>query len=246
MLERVHQLLSPRRASRLALHWRRRAGWLGSHLNEAVPTAPRKQDIERAARSTNALGPQPLHQAYNEQQGAARLPDAVRSASGLGDLYAWLVEQRRPHIVVEFGSAFGVSGMYFTTGMEAARCGHLYSFEINREWADTAERNIRSISNRVTLTRAAFEDSIDVIPGQIDIAFVDGIHTYQFVKDQYAILEPRLAPGGIVIFDDINFPKPGCGMWHIWEEIASGDSVAAAVEVDGHVGLIEHRDGSNA
>ena len=48
--------------------------------------------------------------------------------------------QRRPEIIVEFGSGFGVSGMYFAAGLEDNQSGHLYSFEINDEWADVAER----------------------------------------------------------------------------------------------------------
>ena len=75
--------------------------------------------------------------------------------------------------------------VYFATGLEAAGSGHLYSFEINREWADIAERNIRSVSNRFTLTRGSFED---VLTAPIDIAFVDAIHQYDFVMRQFEIL----------------------------------------------------------
>ena len=64
------------------------------------------------ARTTNSLGAQKLDDAYGEV-GGVRLPDDVRSSADLGDLYAWLVQERRPTTVVEFGSAFGVSGMYF-------------------------------------------------------------------------------------------------------------------------------------
>nr|WP_318546483.1 hypothetical protein [Mycobacterium lepraemurium] len=44
-----------------------------------------------------------------------RKPKQVRAASWQGDLYAYLVRWRDPGIVVEFGSAFGVSGMYLSS-----------------------------------------------------------------------------------------------------------------------------------
>ena len=60
--------------------------------------------------------------------------------------------------------------MYFTAGLEEAGSGHLYSFEINRAWADIAERNIRSVSNRFTLTHGAFEDYVtEVLTAPIDM-----------------------------------------------------------------------------
>jgi predicted O-methyltransferase YrrM len=224
---------------RLHLRWRKRDGWLGSHLRERVPRAPRKRHIEAVARTTNDLGAQTLDAAYG-QAGAVRLPDEVRSSADLGDLYAWLVQKRRPATVVEFGSAFGVSGMYFAAGLVAAKHGHLYSFEINRDWADVAERNIRTIGDCLTLTRGSFEDHVHtVVPGEIDLAFVDGIHTYEFVRAQFDALRPRMSPGGVIAFDDIDFKRPGARMRDAWEEIAADPRVRAAVEVNARVGLAE-------
>ena len=224
---------------RLHLRWRKRGGWLGSHLRERVPQAPRKREIEAVARTTNSLGVQKLDEAYGEV-GGVRSPDDVRSSADLGDLYAWLVQQRRATTVVEFGSAFGVSGMYFATGLMAARHGHLYSFEINREWANIAERNIRSIGDCVTLTRGTFEDHVGtVVPGPIDLAFVDGIHTYEFVMTQFHTLQPRMSPGGVIAFDDIDFKRPGARMREAWETIAADSHVTSAVEINGRVGLAE-------
>jgi predicted O-methyltransferase YrrM len=225
--------------TKLSLVWLKTGGWLGAHLRDTVPQAPKKEQIEVAAEATNRLGPQRLADEYGES-GGERTPAVVRSSSRSGDLYAWLVEQRRPSTIVEFGAAFGVSGMYFAAGLEAIGSGHLYSFEINREWADIAERNIGSISPRFTLTRGAFEERVsDVIAAPIDIAFVDGIHQYDFVMRQFAVLEPRMSPGALLLFDDIDFKKPGSRMGEAWRELAGRSSVIAALEVDGRLGIIE-------
>jgi predicted O-methyltransferase YrrM len=223
----------------LRLAWLRRDGWLGEHLTELIPGAPRKRKIERTARKMDAVGPQPLAEIYGETDGF-RLPGDVRSSARIGDLYAWLVQRRKPRVVVEFGSAFGVSGMYFMSGLERNGSGHLYTFEVNPIWADIAEASIRSVGDRFTLTRGAFEEHVaTTVTNPIDIAFVDAIHDYTFIHSQFEILRPRMRPGGIVMFDDIDFRKPGCRMMEGWREIAARADVDSAVEINGHLGIIE-------
>jgi predicted O-methyltransferase YrrM len=219
---------------RSSVRWVKRGGTL--EIPNKIPAAPRKQEIEATAKATNQLGAQKLAGEYG-QPGATRTPNKVRSSSAAGDLYAWLVAHRTPKIVVEFGSAFGVSGMYFAAGLE----GWLYSFEINHEWAAVAERNIGTVSDRFTLTRGAFEDNTGVVPGPIDLAFVDGIHSYDFVTHQYAVLKPLMSAGGLILFDDIDFRKPGARMWEAWLEIVADPDVAAAAEYQRRVGVVELR-----
>jgi predicted O-methyltransferase YrrM len=239
MLNTLRRTFGRTTGSQLDLRWKKRGGWLSTSLVDRVPAAPRKQDIEALAAATNRLGPQRLAPQYGEV-GGTRTPGVVRSSSESGDCYAWLVQQRAPDTVVEFGSAFGVSGMYFAAGLEAAGRGHLYSFEINREWAAIAERNIRSISARVTLTNGAFEDHVAaVVQGTIDLALVDGIHTREFVMRQFELLRPRMTSGGLIIFDDINFDRPNARMAEAWDEIAGAADVVAAVELGGRVGIVE-------
>lgn len=221
------------------LKWISRGGWIAD-LPGRFPAAPQKERIEAiAAANHDRLGPQHLAPEY-ELPEVKYTPRDVSSPGFQGDLYAWLVMQRKPQTVVEFGSGFGVSGMYFAAGLEANRSGHLYSFEINDSWADVAERSISELSSRFTLTRGAFEDHVGTVPGPIDLAFVDGIHTYDFALEQWKILQPLMSPGGLVLFDDITY---GQGMHEAWLEIGKSDAVAGAVEFrrNSRLGLVECR-----
>jgi predicted O-methyltransferase YrrM len=150
-----------------------------------------------------------------------------------------LAQKRSPAVIVEFGAAFGVSGMYWLAGLEAARTGHLYSFEINPGWAAIAKENMDSISDRFTLTVGSFEEHIDrVLEGQsIDIAFVDGIHTMDFIVSQFKILLMKASKGAILLFDDIDFSTGR--MDEGWNEIWQSTKVAAACEVNGRTGIVE-------
>ena len=203
----------------------------------SVPKARKKLLIEDLAWRTEQQGEKPLAPEY-AQPGASRRPFQVRSSPVMGDVFAWLAERRRPQVIVEFGSAFGFSGMYWLTGLEAAGVGHLYSFEINPIWAEIARFNLSAISTRFTLTEGAFEEHVDkVVPRPIDIAFVDGIHTYEWVMQQYAILKKRMAPKALLLFDDIDFATGR--MRECWEDLASDKDVVAACELNHHVGVIE-------
>lgn len=77
------------------------------------------------------------------------------------------------------------------------------------------------------------------MPGTIELAFVDGIHTYEFVKAQFDTLRPRMSTGGVIAFDDIDFRRAGSRMRDAWDEISADPRVASAVEVNGRVGLVE-------
>jgi predicted O-methyltransferase YrrM len=223
----------------LKVVWKRQTpGWLMNHLNRAtVPKARRKMLIEDLAWRTDQQGEKPLAKEYS-QPGATRRPNQVRSSPVMGDVFAWLAETRRPRAIVEFGAAFGFSGMYWLSGLQSAGSGHLYSFEINPIWAEIAKSNLSAIGPRFTLTVGSFEDNVDrVLPQPIDIAFVDGIHTYEWVTEQYSILKRKVAPGAILLFDDIDFATGR--MRECWEDIAADKDVIAACELNDHVGVIE-------
>ena len=223
--------------ARLELEWKRRGGWLGAHLPEAMPAFPKMRNIERRAMSTSRLGDFPLHESYGEV-GAMRNPDAVRSSSHIGRLYRWLVIARQPEVVVEFGSAFGISGMYWLEGLETNRRGELLTFEVNENWRQIAIRNLSTVGTRFRSVAGAFEDRVDevLIGRKIDLAFVDAIHTSTWVLPQFELVIRRLKSGGVVALDDIDFSED---MRDAWNTVASDPRVVAAVAIRRHLGLVE-------
>jgi predicted O-methyltransferase YrrM len=130
--------------------------------------------------------------------------------------------------------------MYWLSGLEMNAAGRLLTFEPNKVWAPIARGNLDAIGTRFELTVGTFEENIDRMlrsGEQIDIAFIDAIHTSEFVVPQFQIVAARLAPGGLVLLDDIDFSDDMRSCW----ELLRGDSrVAASVEVD-RVGVLEFR-----
>ncbi|HEY2616211.1 MAG TPA: class I SAM-dependent methyltransferase [Acetobacteraceae bacterium] len=156
----------------------------------------------------------------------------------MGRVFAWLAAARQPQAVVEIGTAFGISGMYWLAGLEIAGSGMLYTFEPNVDWASFAEANLKSISTRFLLIRGTFEEkALDVLADvRPEIAFVDAIHTAAFVGAQYELLKKLMAPGGLILFDDINFSED---MRQCWSALAHAPEAAASAQLGSRVGILE-------
>ena len=235
-----------RRPRRLALRWEKTApdSWLAAQFPGAAcepEPGSLAARIETLAARTQARGTMPVWDAYPDAFPKTRAPDDMRTNPLTGRFYSQLVRLRRPQVVVEFGAAFGVSGMYWLAGLEAAGGGELLSFEPNRAWAEIASENLRAVSPRFTLTVGTFEDHVDgLLAGgrRIDLAFVDGIHTREWVMPQVDRIHRHLAPGGLVVLDDINLTD---GMRGCWRELSQDARFRAAVRLDERVGLLEAR-----
>jgi predicted O-methyltransferase YrrM len=197
--------------------------------------------IEKIAETTNGLGPQPLWDGYgkNNIAGKTRMPDGVRTNYNMGNLYSQIVKHLQPNVIVEFGTAFGVSSMYFLSGIQENSFGHLFTFEPNNQWRDIAVKNISEIGNQFTSISGTFEDNQKTtLPDGtcIDLAFVDAIHTSAFVRPQIEIVLSRSHTGTIIILDDINFSDD---MQKCWIELANDERFIASASLGNRVGILE-------
>lgn len=241
----VHRLLGQEPPPGIPLQWAQRSqgSWMNEYFTRSVaapPTDIKTEKIEKIAAETNALGPQPLWEGYRaDSRGGQRFANEVRTDSLTGKLYIDFVRERKPNLIVEFGTAFGVSGMHWLTGLEANGKGRMLTFEPNVVWAKIAQANLERISDRFVLTVGTFEDKIDgcLSPGeQIDLAFIDAIHTPEFVIPQLDLVVQRAAPRSLIILDDINFSDD---MKRCWEEIAVDARFASSATLGERVGLLE-------
>lgn len=238
----------------LQVTWQRTASdsWLASNIQGAEwrpPALPLAQRIEAQALRTESMGPQPLWDGYRQvyqsdpnvpwaKQEMQRTSEQVRSQPTMGRLFAWLAASRRPDLIVEIGTAFGISGMYWLAGLEAARNGRLLTFEPNEVWQRIAARNLRAISDRAVSVLGTFEDEFEKQAGgqAIDLAFVDAIHTSAFVDSQFNLLLPHMSPGGLILLDDISFSPD---MAACWQRLSHHPKARASVALDNRLGIIE-------
>ncbi|HEY0792668.1 MAG TPA: class I SAM-dependent methyltransferase [Chthoniobacterales bacterium] len=227
----------------------KRPGWMTENIREpafAPPLCPEWRQIEKQAAKTEALGAKPLWDGYKTvvnypraTSDSQRSSDQVRSTARAGIFFAWLASRRSANLIVEFGTAFGVSGMYWLAGLKQNQSGRLLTFEPNPVWAEIARHNLAQISNQFELTVGTFEEHIDAKLGpfrRIDIAFVDAIHTGDFVRQQFDLLAPRMQAGGLILVDDVNFSPD---MATCWQSLARDPRAHASITLDGRIGLVE-------
>jgi len=151
-----------------------------------------------------------------------------------------LVRHVQPAGVVEIGTAFGISGMYLGFGLEGNAKGRLYSFDPHPKWHKLGAESLRLATKRATAYPARFEDAWEEAAksknAMMDLAYVDGPHTYAAVMAEYELLMRQAGPAPVLVFDDIHWDDQ---MDRVWSELKSRPEVVCRAEIGGRFGVIE-------
>jgi hypothetical protein len=57
--------------------------------------------------------------------------------------------------------------------------------------------------------------------GSIDLLHIDGLHTYEAVKEDYEKWSPAVSDRGVIIFHDTQVRRSDFGVWRLWEQISA-------------------------
>jgi predicted O-methyltransferase YrrM len=220
------------------------AGRLSRALPEGdfVPPSSSNSSIiaARIDATEREAGEQPIWEGYdNAATRPTRRPHTVSTRPAVGALYTHLVRTFCPEVLVEIGTAFGVSGMYWLAGLEENDTGHLYTFDPNERWRAFALANLSAIGHRYVSTLGTFEDHYSkVLPSDVpvDLCFIDGIHKSTFVMPQVGMLKARMRAGSIIVLDDIHFNDD---MAACWNDLAVRDDVVCSLQLGSRVGILE-------
>jgi len=155
-------------------------------------------------------------------------------------LLYYLVRHLRPAVVVELGTAHGVSALHMLTAMEEATHGQLHTIDGDPARRALALENLRTVlpSSRVTSHEGYFSDVLPAVLGQLggpmDLAFDDGDHFPESTMANFRLLFPRLRSGAVLVVDDINHPT---GNVTAWRTITRDPGVAGWVEINARFGI---------
>jgi predicted O-methyltransferase YrrM len=227
------------------VQWVRRAGRIAEVIPRRLyrpPALPDFELVEVLARSTNDVGRLPLWDGYRAlETGRAsttsdRAPAEVRIDARSGRCFAHLARALQPRLIVEVGTAFGVSGMYWLIGLRGTD-GHFLTFDPNEEWAGIARRNLQVIGGSYRSVKGTFEDNVAEITGPIDMAFLDAIHSDEHVSRQFELIAERGSPSAVVLVDDVNFASGD--MARCWRHLSLDRRVVGSALLSGRVGVLE-------
>ncbi|MFJ9084122.1 O-methyltransferase [Streptomyces sp. NPDC102384] len=192
--------------------------------------------FEAAARDEQAAGPLGAQQfAERDKLTAQQLADVAQdvympvSAEG-GKLLYNLVRAARPATVVEFGTSYGISTVHLAAAVRDNGVGQVITTEMNHTKAAAA---------RDTFAATGLDDVITVLEGDaletlaglqkpVDFLFLDGWKDLCLPVLQ--LLEPHLAPGTLVVADDVELPDLGTYLEHIRDTANGYHSVTFPVE----------------
>lgn len=144
-----------------------------------------------------------------------------------------IVAELRPQRVVELGTHNGMSFYVFCESMLAHDIDGLcyaidcwegddhtgaYGEEIYSQVQNHCREHFRGVSYllRMLFSEAAkkFDDD------SIDLLHIDGLHTYEAVKEDFETWYPKVKPGGIILFHDVEARIKDFGAWRFWNELA--------------------------
>ena len=123
-----------------------------------------------------------------------------------GELLYTLTRAAKPHTVLEFGTSYGVSTLYLAAAVADNDLGHVYGTEMSVTKLQAAQ---------TSLTEAGLAEHATVLPGDalttaqdlrppIGLVLLDGWK--ELCLPLLRSIEPKLAPGAVVVADDITFP----------------------------------------
>lgn len=108
--------------------------------------------------------------------------------------------------IVEFGTSFGVSTIYFAAAAKETG-GHVIGTELEPSKVEKAQANLEEagLADVVDIRGGDAMETLQDVEGEVDLLFLDGW------KDLYVpvtkLMEPKLRPGSLVLADNIHtFP----------------------------------------
>jgi predicted O-methyltransferase YrrM len=120
-------------------------------------------------------------------------------------LYA-LVRASRAMTVVEFGMSLGISAIHLASAVRDNGAGRVVTTELSADKVATATRNFADagLDDVITVLQGDALQTLSSVEGPVAFVLLDGW------KDLYIqvleLLEPRLAPGALVVADNTSMP----------------------------------------
>lgn len=155
------------------------------------------------------------------------------------ELLFQLIRRQKPERCLEMGTCCGITAAYIGTALELNGHGQLVTLEGAPHVAALA---------RVTLERADQSDRVRVIEGPfartleaalaelapVEFVFIDGHHDGGATRDYFDLVRRYLAPGAMIVFDDIRWST---SMSEAWQAIAASPDLAVAID-GGPIGIV--------
>lgn len=144
-----------------------------------------------------------------------------------------LIAELRPRMLVELGTYSGLSFFCFCQSMAEhdidGTCYAVDTWDGDEHTGSYGETIYQTVNKHLRdyyrglayLLRMTFDEALGhFADASIDLLHIDGLHTYEAVKHDFETWYPKVKPGGIILFHDIEARMKDYGAWRFWEELA--------------------------
>jgi len=145
---------------------------------------------------------------------------------------SWVIKELSPKVFVELGTHTGTS--YFTfcqsvgEGDLATKCHAVDTWQGDEHAGHYDDRIFRGVTDYNSdhyatfsqLLRMTFDDATNYFSDHsVDLLHIDGLHTYEAVRNDFDKWLPKMTSGGLIIFHDTNVRERDFGVWKLLEEL---------------------------
>ncbi|MCF6303758.1 MAG: class I SAM-dependent methyltransferase [Rhodobacteraceae bacterium] len=142
-----------------------------------------------------------------------------------------LTAMEQPRRYVELGSHFGASFFAFCQAVErsaidcepiAVDCweGDIHAGKYDESVFNNFKFILNNYKDFASYLRMFFNEAAERFSaGSVDLLHIDGLHTYEAVREDYETWLPKMSDRGIIMFHDINVHERDFGVWKLWEEL---------------------------
>jgi predicted O-methyltransferase YrrM len=149
----------------------------------------------------------------------------------------------RPERVVEMGACVGVSASYIAAALEMNGKGRLVTLEGDPILSELTTETLRGLGlgHRAEVVCGPFEETLEASLERmrpVDLLFHDGAHEAWCYEQDFATMRPYLAPGAVVVFDDIRWGDTDT--IGAWRKIVAHEQVQGSLDC-GAIGVFVTR-----
>ncbi len=166
---------------------------------------------------------------FSEKDQVARIAATALKNKKYAQLMYRLVTYYHPNMMIELGTSLGLTTAYLAKANENAT---IFTLEGNPSIAAIARENFELMGlNNIRLKEGHFDQTLpDILKdaAQIDLAYIDGNHTYAATIRYFEMMVSCSHSDTILVFDDIHWSAE---METAWEEITHHPAVSYTIDV---------------
>ncbi len=155
-----------------------------------------------------------------------------------GRLLFLIVNRFKPQTIIELGTSLGISSLYLALPNKSAK---LYTIDACHDSLEVAKHTFSKLNCvGIETIEGDFDSTLPSLLNHIkavDLAFIDGNHTYEATLRNFNLLVNKTHDESIVIFDDIDW---SAGMHNAWREVCNDSKVTISIDL-GRIGIVFFR-----